>query len=103
MRRLPGRLNAEQTAVLLGISSADIPILMTAKFLVSLGKNIAANAPKYFSAVMVEQMATTPEQMDRMQTILTKHWREKNGARRAQAPVGERNTRRAPKVTQALV
>ena len=43
-RRLPGRLNTTETAVLLGVQDHDVPILTAAKLLVPLGKP-AANAP----------------------------------------------------------
>lgn len=45
MPRLPGRLHAEEAAVLLGVKSSDIPILVTNRFLIPLGESVAQNAP----------------------------------------------------------
>lgn len=95
LRRLPGRLTSEQTAVLLGVSPADITILMAAKFLVPLGRNLAANSPKYFSSAQIEQLMGDPEVMGQMQTALTKHWRQRNCGRQAKTVVSRRNTLQA--------
>lgn len=84
LRRLPGRLNAEQTAMLLGVTPSDMPILVAAKFLVPLGgKRIALNSPKHFASVKVEEMAGSSEMMERMQIVLTSHWRNRNSSRSA--------------------
>ena len=47
-RRLPGRLNTTEAAILLGFQEHDIPALTFAKLLAPLGKP-ATNAPKYFA------------------------------------------------------
>jgi hypothetical protein len=49
-RRLPGRLNTTEAAVLLGFQEHDIPVLIAGKLLTPLGRP-APNAPKYFAAV----------------------------------------------------
>src|SRR5438093_1383479 len=51
-RRLPGRLNTSETALLLGFQDHDIAPLVAAKLLVPLGKP-ATNSPKYFAALDV--------------------------------------------------
>jgi hypothetical protein len=53
--RLSGRLNAEQAAFLLGFQSHDIPVLARAKLLEPLGKPVP-NAPKYFAAVVLDEL-----------------------------------------------
>ena len=49
-RRLPGRLNTSEVAIVLGFHEHDIAPLVAAKLLLPLGKP-APNAPKYFAAV----------------------------------------------------
>src|SRR6266481_3636938 len=56
-RRLPGRLNTSEAALLLGFQEHDIALLVTAKLLVPLGKP-APNAPKYFAAVQIAERAS---------------------------------------------
>src|ERR1043165_5163632 len=56
-RRLPGRLNTSEAALLLGFQEHDIALLMAAKLLVPLGKP-APNAPKYFAAVEIAERAS---------------------------------------------
>jgi hypothetical protein len=51
-RRLPGRLNMAETAVLLGFQEHDIAALILGKLLAPLGKP-APNSPKYFASVDV--------------------------------------------------
>ena len=53
VRRLPARLNAEQTAALLGLSSHDIPVLVSAKLLRPLGKPVP-NAAKWFAGCVTD-------------------------------------------------
>lgn len=77
--RLPGTIDAGQTAILLGTSEANIPILVTKSFLEPLGKNLAANAPKRFSSAAIEALARDPEKMSRMHHLISSHWRIRNG------------------------
>ena len=51
--RLPGRLNAEQAAALLGFQAHDIPILVKKGLLKPLGGG-PKNCVKYFSSVAIE-------------------------------------------------
>ena len=86
LRRLPGSIDAMQTAALLGATPANIPILIAKKFLRPLGgRHIKANAPKHFSSLEVVKLADNPAQMDRMQIILTLHTRVRNGIGGAKA------------------
>src|SRR5271156_3330766 len=56
VRRLPGRINADQVAILLGFMPHDIPILVKAKMLKPLGSP-AQQAVKYFAAAEIEKLA----------------------------------------------
>src|SRR6266446_258837 len=84
-RRLPGRLNTLETALLLGFQEHDISLLIAAKLLVPLGKP-ASNAPKYFAAVEIAERATNSEWLGKATKALGKHWQRKN--QRKQLPAG---------------
>ena len=75
-RRLPGRLNTAETAVLLGFQEHDIPALIAGKLLTPLGKP-AANAPKYFAAVDVLNAAQDREWLSQATRMLSRYWSEK--------------------------
>ena len=62
-RRLPGRLNTAETALLLGFQEHDIGPLVAAKLLVPLGKP-AANSPKYFAAVEILERGANPQWLE---------------------------------------
>src|SRR5580765_7500263 len=76
--RLPARLDARQTASLLGFQSHDIAVLVAAKLLEPLGKPVP-NAPKYFAACVLEELRGNPDWLDRASRAVTRHWRAKNG------------------------
>ena len=75
--RLPGRLDEEQAAELLGFKRHDIPVLIRAKLLKVLGRP-NANAPKYFSSLVVEKCAQDPERLDKMTRAVSSNWQRKN-------------------------
>jgi hypothetical protein len=83
-RRLPGRLNTSEAALLLGVQEHDIALLVAAKLLVPLGKP-AANAPKYFAAVEIADRASDSEWLSTVTKQLAKHWLRKNRRKSAQA------------------
>jgi hypothetical protein len=83
-RRLPGRLNTSEAALLLGVQEHDIALLVAAKLLVPLGKP-AANAPKYFAAVEIADRALDSEWLSTVTKQLAKHWLRKNRRKSAQA------------------
>ena len=62
--RLPARLNAEQTAVLLGFQAHDIPLLVKAGLLKPLGGG-PRNCVKFFAAVEIEKVAQNIAWLDR--------------------------------------
>jgi hypothetical protein len=85
-RRLPGRLNTTEVAVLLGFQEHDIAPLVAAKLLTPLGKP-APNAPKYFAAVDVVSAAQDRSWLSQATRTLSRHWSEKN-SRKKSAPGG---------------
>lgn len=80
-RRLPGRLNTSETALLLGFQDHDIAPLVAAKLLVPLGKP-AANAPKYFAALEVSEKAANAHWLSQATRALANYWQNKNDGKR---------------------
>ena len=76
-RRLPGRLNTSDTALLLGFQEHDIAALVAAKRLNPLGKP-AANSPKYFAATEIVEHAANSEWLSQATKALAKYWQRKN-------------------------
>ena len=76
-QRLPARLSIQQTSALLGVADHDIPILVRKGILKPLGAP-APNAPKYFSAVSVEELCRIDEAMHKVSKALTAHWKNLN-------------------------
>ena len=74
---LPARLHAEEAAKVLGFEPHDIPLLIASKFLKPLGSP-APNAPKYFAAMVILELAQNPEWLDRATKTISKHWKVKN-------------------------
>src|SRR6266566_1307539 len=83
-RRLPGRLNTSETALLLGFQEHDIAPLVAAKLLAPLGKP-AANAQKYFAAVEIVERAADSEWLAEATKALAKHWLRKNQRKQLRA------------------
>jgi hypothetical protein len=81
LRRLPAMLNVQQTAVLLGLAEHDIPVLLNAGFLQSLG-DPQPNAVKYFAAVQVLELAGELDVLNNIRRAVSEHWRGKNAMRR---------------------
>lgn len=79
-RRLPGRLTAEQAAVLIGCQPHDIPILVRSKLIRPLGKP-ASNATKYFSSVELETKLADDKWSTRVTDTLYRYWREQKSRR----------------------
>jgi hypothetical protein len=80
-RRLPGRLNTSEAALLLGFQEHDIAFLIVAKLLVPLGKP-ARNAPKYFAAVEILARAEDGEWLSEATKTVSRHWSRKNSRQR---------------------
>jgi len=79
-RRLPGRLNTSETALLLGFQEHDIAALIVAKLLVPLGKP-APNSPKYFAAVEIAERVSNAEWLSIATKLIARHWRKKNSSK----------------------
>ena len=62
--RLPGRLNADQAAALLGFQTHDIPVLVKAGLLKPLGGG-ARNCVKYFSSSVIERLRNDERWLDK--------------------------------------
>ena len=84
-RRLPGRLNTSETALLLGFQEHDIAPLVAAKLLVPLGKP-ASNSPKYFATIEIVERAANAEWLSSATKMLARYWQRKN--QRKQITVG---------------
>lgn len=76
-RRLPGRLTAAESAVILGFESHDMPVLVVRGLLKPLGKP-APNSTKYFPAESIIRLVRDEAWLDRATAAVAKHWREKN-------------------------
>jgi hypothetical protein len=73
---LPARLDVAATAKLLGFAESDIQILMGVGKLTPLGEP-APNAPKWFCAVEVIQLAADRDWLHKATKEISKHWRLK--------------------------
>ena len=82
-RDLPARLGAGDTARLLGFAEHDIQVLMAAGKLTPLG-DPAPNAPKWFAAVEVIQLATDRDWLNKATREVAKYWRHKHERERSQ-------------------
>lgn len=75
-KNIAARINVEKTATLLGFSNDDITILMAARHLEPLGKP-APNAPKYFSAIEIMNLAVDRAWLDKATKIVSQYWVKK--------------------------
>jgi hypothetical protein len=79
--RLPGRLNSQQAALVLGFAEHDLPILVAAKLLKPLGSP-KSNAVKYFSATEVAKAAGDEKWLNRATRAIYNYWDKQNAMRR---------------------
>jgi hypothetical protein len=82
---LPARLSAEQAGQFLGFQAHELTILMAAGLLRPLGRP-AANSPKYFAAVELEQLRRDAKWLSRATDAVQHRWRQKNRTERATRP-----------------
>jgi len=75
--RLPGQVDSQQAAAILGVQAHDIPTLIKARLPKPLG-NPKPNAPKYFAAVEVAEFARDRDFLDKAQRAIQRHWQAKN-------------------------
>ena len=76
------------TARLLGFAEHDIQILMSSRKLVPLG-DPAPNAPKWFAAIEVIQLAADREWLSKATRELSKYWRHKRERQVKARPVSQ--------------
>ena len=78
LARLPGRIDSEEAACLLGFKFHDIPILVAHRMLKPLG-NPPLNGGRYFASAQIDQLRHDVKWMDKASAILIKHWKDRNG------------------------
>ena len=83
--RPPARLNAEQTADLLGFEKDDLALLARAGLLLPLG-NPTANAVKYYATVDVAAFSEDRDRLDQATAIIYSRNRSKFAAQQLRAP-----------------
>ena len=83
--RPPARLNADQTADLLGFEKDDLALLTRAGLLVPLG-NPTANAVKYYATVDVAAFSEDRDRLDHATAIIYARNRSKVEAQQLRAP-----------------
>jgi len=79
--RLPGRINVEDTARLIGFREHDIPVLTRKGLLKPLGKP-GTTAPKWFASATIEQLRNDPKFLDNATKIVADEWRKRNSAKK---------------------
>ena len=83
--RPPARLNAEQTADLLGFEKDDLALLARAGLLVPLG-NPTANAVKYYATVDVAAFSEDRDRLDQATAIIYARNRSKFESQKIRSP-----------------
>jgi hypothetical protein len=83
VRDLPARLGAGDTAKLLGFAEHDIQVLMATGKLTPLG-DPAPNAPKWFAAIEVIQLATDRDWLNKATREVSRYWRHKHDRQQEQ-------------------
>jgi hypothetical protein len=76
-RALPGRLDSQETAWLLGFAVHDIPILVRAGLLKPLG-HPPANCTKYFATDELVRLRSDARWLAKASDAILKHWKQKN-------------------------
>jgi hypothetical protein len=74
---LPARIDAWQTARLLGFQERDIAVLISLKLLKPLGKPVP-NSIKYFATCEIEALAENPEWLHDATQAIYDYWKERN-------------------------
>ena len=79
---LPARLTIEQTAWVLGFNQHDIPVLVGAGLLKTLGRP-AASGSKYFAALELEELRKNTRWLAKASDAVVSYWIRKNATRRS--------------------
>lgn len=77
----PARLDAAQTAAMLGFQAHDIPVLVAAKLLRPLGKP-ADNGVKYFATAGILALFDNPDWLNKATQRVSEHWVVKNSRKK---------------------
>src|ERR1700744_1086363 len=85
---LPARLDATQTAKILGFQEHDIPVLVNKSLLEPLGKPVE-NSRKYFALVNILERAGDASWLGKATRSLAQHWQDKNANRKSNAESSE--------------
>ena len=85
---LPARLNATQTAWLLGFECHEVTILAATGLLKPLG-HPARNATKFFATATLEQLRRDEKWLLRATHAIAEHWRQQNARKRSACGRGE--------------
>ncbi|HMJ89457.1 MAG TPA: hypothetical protein VK530_06555 [Candidatus Acidoferrum sp.] len=99
-KNLPARLDVAMTAKVLGFAEHDIQILMAARKLTPLG-DPAQNAPKWFAAIEIIELAANRDWLHRATKEVSKYWRHKRERRSSNA--GKVSPASSPEVTLAAL
>jgi hypothetical protein len=75
--RLPGIIEADEAAALLGVPPHSIPILIAAKHLKPLGKP-TEKASKKFSAQYIEELSSDRKWQDQAIRVIEAYWAKQN-------------------------
>ena len=78
---LPARLDASQTAWLLGFDPQGIPVLIAANLLKPLG-HPARNGAKYFATEILEQLRRDEKWLARASDAISSYWQKRNARKR---------------------
>ena len=76
--RLPARLDSAQAAELLGFQEHDVPVLVRARLLHYLGKDLNSNSRKFFSSAELQGLANNREWLAKATQAIARTWQEKN-------------------------
>lgn len=79
---LPARMDAEQTARILGFQESDIPVLVSRGQLEPLGKPMP-NARKYFARVHILEVADDPSWLSKSTKLIYQYWQGKNANKKS--------------------
>ena len=75
--KVPGRIDSQRTAALLGFAEHDIPVLVAARLLKPLGKP-SQNGVKWYSTEIIVELSHDHEWLDKATASVQKHWRDEN-------------------------
>lgn len=94
LKTSPARLTAENVAWRLGFQPHDIPVLVAAGLLPTLG-HPASNEPKFFANAEVELLQGDRKWLARATDAIHRHWQKKNSRRKSfeDAPEKQDNVR----------